>query len=92
MSKAASSIIKNAMDTLGRKPPKTIAAACILMTCQLLEDRRTIRQISEAADCGLPAIKKAYKMIWLERARFVSADVLAEDHGRTMELIRETPW
>ncbi|KAJ1338441.1 transcription initiation factor TFIIB [Microdochium nivale] len=92
MSKAASSIIKNAMDTLGGKPPKTIAAACILVTCQLLEDMRTIKQISEAAGCGLPAIKKAYKMIWLERARLISADMLAENQGRTMELVRETPW
>ncbi|KXJ96694.1 hypothetical protein Micbo1qcDRAFT_142448 [Microdochium bolleyi] len=91
MSKAASSIIKNAMDMLGGKPPKTIAAACILMACQILQDKRTISQISEAAGCGRPPVQKAYRMIWLARSEVVGADVLAGGQERKLECAREQP-
>ncbi|KAH7040237.1 uncharacterized protein B0I36DRAFT_234931 [Microdochium trichocladiopsis] len=90
--KVATSIIHIAMDTLGGKPPKTIAAACVLMACQLLQYERSTKEISAAGNCGLAAIKKAYEKIWLEREEIVGCSPECVERGLRSDIIEARPW
>ncbi|KAJ2724834.1 transcription initiation factor IIB [Coemansia sp. Benny D115] len=66
------------MENISGKSPVSIASACIYMASHLTGNPREAKNISEIAGVGEATIKTTYKILYANRAKLLTKDVLRE--------------